>query len=67
MSQDEIEDVDCTLVGETTQAWQLRDSIVESRVAWFPKSQVSFKRLNKVTKEAVAEVPLWLLNAKGWN
>ncbi|MBK1883681.1 hypothetical protein JIN85_14785 [Luteolibacter pohnpeiensis] len=63
----DIEKVECTVVGESDLAYQLRDKASESRVAWFPKSQVSFARRNRTTGESLAEIPLWLLNQKGWN
>lgn len=34
--------------------------------AFFPKSEVSFKSRNVKTGKAVAMIPLWLLEKKGW-
>lgn len=62
-----IETVPCIVLRETAAAYLLRDQEDETREAYFPKSQVSFARRNIKTGEAVAEIPLWLLNTKGWN
>lgn len=62
-----IETVRCIIVRETAAAYFLRDQEEPTREAYFPKSQVSFARRNIKTGEAVAEIPLWLLDAKGWN
>lgn len=63
----ETDDVECVVLRETEKAYFLQDKNDESREAYFPKSQVSFKRRNVLTKEAVAEIPLWLLREKGWD
>jgi hypothetical protein len=62
-----IETVPCIVVRETAAAYFLRDQDEPTREAYFPKSQVSFSRRNINTGEAVAEIPLWLLDSKGWN
>lgn len=62
-----IETVPCIIVRETDAAYFLRDQEDPSREAYFPKSQVSFARRNINTGQAVAEIPLWLLESKGWN
>lgn len=67
MSNPETDKVRCVVVGETAKAYSLRDGNDETRVAWFPKSEISFERRNIITGVAVAEIPLWLLEAKGWN
>ena len=67
MSSNEIEPVRCQVLGETEKAYHLEDANDTSRQAWFPKSQVSFRRRNTRTGEATAEIPLWLLESKGWN
>lgn len=64
---DEIEKVECAVVGETDKAFQLRESNGEERTEWFPKSHVSFARRNIKTGAAVAEIPMWLLEKKGWD
>lgn len=63
----ETDDVRCVVIRETEKAWYLQDKDNEDRCDYFPKSQVTFKRRNAITGEAVAEIPLWLLENKGWN
>lgn len=63
----ETETVRCQVMRETTAAYLLRDKDELTREDFFPKSQVSFTRRNVITGEATAEIPLWLLNSKGWN
>jgi hypothetical protein len=63
----DLEPVSCTVIGETDKAFQLQEKDNDKRVAWFPKSHVSFKRRSLKTGEAVAEIPLWLLTKKGWD
>ncbi len=63
----ELETVTVTILRETPAAWLMRDHNDPEREAYFPKSQVSFKRRNVQTGEAVAEIPLWLLKSKGWD
>lgn len=65
MSSSETDDVVCKVVDETDKAYQLETD--GGYREWFPKSQISFKRRNVKTGEAVAEIPLWLLTAKGWD
>lgn len=67
MSDTETDTVKCTVISESDKAYQLKDSNDETRIAWFPKSEVCFERRNIKTGAAVAEIPLWLLEAKGWN
>ena len=67
MGESETDEVLVIVVKETENAYQFMDSGTPTRIDWFPKSQVSFKRRNQITKQAVAEIPLWLLNKKGWN
>lgn len=62
----DTETVRCKVIRETAAAFLLRDA-EEDREAYFPKSQVSFSRRNVITGDATAEIPLWLLNSKGWN
>lgn len=66
MSND-IENVRCTVLRETERGLLLQDAAAPNREDWFPKSQVSFRRRNTRTGEALAEIPLWLLDEKGWN
>ncbi len=61
------ETVECTVVAETAAAFLLRDSREPSRETWFPSIYVEFRRRNMRSGFAVAVIPLWLLNEKGWN
>ena len=63
----ELETVHCQVIRETPAAYLLRDNAEPTREAYFPKSQVSFRRRNIKTGAATAEIPLWLLDKKGWN
>lgn len=63
----EIEVLTCTVLRESDAAYMLRDGDNPEREAWFPKSQVSFRMRNTETGKATAEIPLWLLEKKGWN
>lgn len=63
----DLEIVKCTVLRETDKAYLLRDRDNPEREAYFPKSQVSFQMRNVHTGVATAEIPLWLLNSKGWN
>ncbi len=64
MSDPETETVNVTIIGETEKAYRLSDGELER---WFPKSEVTFQQRNIKTGKATAEIPLWLLEAKGWN
>lgn len=64
---DELEKVECTVIGETEKAFHLQEATGEKRTDWFPKSHVSFSSRNVKTQEAVAEIPMWLLKSKGWD
>lgn len=64
----EIEKVECYVIAETDKAFLLQDKTdPDDRKSYFPKSQVSFSRRNIKTGDAIAEIPIWLLNKKGWN
>ena len=63
----ETDDVECVVLRETEKAYALQDKSDPDRRDFFPKSQVSFKRRNVNTGEALVEIPLWLLREKGWN
>lgn len=63
--KDETDEVPVVILKETDKAFQLKNE--EGKIDWFPYSQISFKKKNLITKEAIAEIPMWLLNAKGWN
>lgn len=61
----ETDDVACWITDETPKAYRLKTDTHGE--AWFPKSETVFKRRNMKTGDAVAELPLWLLRAKGWD
>lgn len=61
----ETDDVKVTVVKETEKAYLFKSE--DGEEAYFPKSQVSFKRRNMLTGVTLAEIPLWLLTEKGWN
>jgi len=63
----ETETVNVTILRETRAARLMRDRDNPEREAYFPQSEITFQRRNIKTGEAVAEIPLWLLEAKGWN
>lgn len=63
----ETDKIQCTVVRETEKAFLLRDGSNPERESWFPKSEVFFHMRNVKTGKATADVPLWLLKAKGWN
>ena len=60
----ELETINVTISRETEKAFLMKND--EGAEAWFPKSQVSFKRRNVKTGEAVAEIPVWLLDKNDW-
>jgi len=61
----DTEEVRVIIIKETEKAFQFKKKDSEL-IEWFPKSQVSFARRNVKTGEATAEIPEWLLEAKGW-
>lgn len=67
MGYTETADVACTVIRETEKAFLLRDKDQPEREDWFPKSEIHFERRNVKTGDATANIPLWLLKAKGWN
>lgn len=67
MIGNELELVSCKVVRTTEKAFQLQELDGDKRTEWFPQSFVSFKRRNANTGEALAEIPMWLLKAKGWD
>jgi hypothetical protein len=64
--QDQLETVRCLVIRETSAAFLLEDRDEPGRQAWFPKSQISFQRRNIKSGDALAEIPEWLLEEKGW-
>lgn len=63
----ETDKVAVTVTASTGKAYRLRDNNATEREDWFPAGEISFNRRNVKTGDAVAEIPLWLLKAKGWN
>ena len=62
----ETDKVAVTVTASTGKAYRLRDNENTEREDWFPASEISFDRRNVKTGDAVADIPLWLLKAKGW-
>ena len=60
----ELDKIHCKFIGTRGKAYILENE--EGVRDYFPMSQVSFDRCNKETGEAVAEIPIWLLDKKGW-
>lgn len=57
------DEIEVIIIEERVKSFHLQSK--ETGVKeWFPYSQVSFKRRNMKTGDAVAEIPLWLLNSK---
>ena len=63
----ETEIVRCAILRETEKAYLLADRDNPDREAYFPKSEVTFQMRNVKTGKATSEIPIWLLEAKGWN
>lgn len=67
----ETDEIDVFLVDSTANAVMLirkddrKDDPAEV-AEWFPKSQIYWTRYNKTAKEGVVNIPLWLLEKKGW-
>jgi len=66
MRAPETDTVNVTVVRETEKGYLLNDEN-HCGQAWFPKSEVCFERRNIKTGKAVAIIPLWLIEANGWN
>lgn len=64
MSDSETEPVDVRVIEERDKSYLLATEGKGN--AFFPKSEVSFKSRNTKTGVAVAVIPLWLLEKKGW-
>ena len=60
----ELEPVAVEVVEERDASYLFRNE--DGKEAFFPKSETSFKQRNLKTGKAVALVPLWLLEKKGW-
>lgn len=63
MSDPELEPVEVIVKEEREKSYLF---VKDGQEAFFPKSEVSSQRRNVKTGVAVALVPLWLLEAKGW-
>lgn len=57
------DEVKVTVLGESSESYLLQRGYRKDN---FPRSQVSFVRRNIKTGEAVAEIPVWLLDMLGW-
>ena len=64
MSEPQLEPVEVTVKEEREKSYLF--SAEGKPDTFFPKSEVSFKRRNVNTQEAIALIPLWLLEKKGW-
>ena len=64
MGEPELEKVNCKFLGHQGKAYILEND--EGQRDFFPMSQVSFDRCNEETGEAIAEIPIWILDKKGW-
>lgn len=63
----ELDEIEVTVVNDDPDNKQYCFGLADGRAAWFPKSEVSFKRRNVITGKAVAEIPMWLLKDRGWD
>lgn len=59
------EEVAVTVIRETTSSFLLARKS-DGVQAFFPTSEVVFKRRNIRTGDAVAEIPTWLLTNRNW-
>jgi len=62
----ETDVVFCSVTRETERAVLLENLTTGSRF-WFPKGQVRLERKNEKTGEALAEIPIWLLEEREWD
>jgi len=58
----ETDKVTCKVIKETQGAFLLENE--HGKQEYFPKSQTSFETRNLKTGDAVAELPVWLLEKK---
>ena len=64
---DDSEDIPCEIIKEKGDGIFLRKyEDGEPIEAWFPSSQIVFKRRNNKTGKVIANIPDWLLDKKGW-
>lgn len=68
MSEEDCTDVEVEMVPsrETEASWFFVAKDDKTKAAHFPKSQVSFTRRSVKTLDAIANIPDWLLNQRGW-
>ena len=63
MINDDESTVSVTILDETEKAYLFLHG---TQQAWFPKSEVYFESRNLKTCKAIAIIPDWLLQKKGW-
>lgn len=66
MSDPETADVEVLIMKESDKAFLLQSIEEPEKESWFPKSEVVFNYRNIKTGKATANIPIWLLAAKGW-
>ena len=64
MASTELEPVAVTVVEDREASYLFQHE--DGRQAYFPKSETTFKQRNVKTGKAVALVPIWLLEKRGW-
>jgi len=67
--KEELEEFRVAISRETYKAFLLTNVTEPDKIpdeAWFPKSQVEWKTLNKSRTFGVAKLPIWLVKKKGW-
>ena len=64
MSDPECDLVHCKFIEARGKAYLLENE--DGQQEFFPMSQVSFERCSADGTDAVAEIPIWLLEKKGW-
>lgn len=70
MSNPETDKVKVRVMDDRDKSYlfeEMRDDGMPPKRDFFPKSEVTFDRRNVKTGEAVAIIPLWLLERKGWD
>ena len=64
----ELHNVEVQVIEEREKSWKL-ESKETGKQDFFPKGGehgITFCRRNTKTGQAVAEIPVWMLDAKGW-
>ncbi len=61
----ETDEVSVTILSDEpgNKQYQLQSG---TKIAWFPKSEVTFTKRNIKTGVATAEIPTWLLKDREW-